>query len=113
MRSVKLTTGEEIEADIFVACAGIQPNVAIARAAGLKVNRGVIVDEMLRTSDPNVFAIGDVAELPGAVGGLWAVSTAQATAAVTTMLGCETRYVPPSTLVSLKMDGIDVKEFPG
>lgn len=111
VRSVKLTTGEEIEADIFVACAGIQPNVAIARAAGLKVNRGVIVDEMLRTSDPNVFAIGDVAELPGAVGGLWAVSTAQATAAVATMLGRETRYVPPSTLVSLKMDGIDVKGF--
>ena len=111
VRSVELATGEEIEADIFVVCAGIQPNIAIAKAAGLKVNRGVIVDEWLRTSDPNVFAVGDAAELPGAIGGLWAVSTAQATAAVATMLGRETRYVPPSTLVSLKMDGIDVKGF--
>ena len=111
VRSVELKSGEEIEADIFVACAGIQPNIEIAKQAGLKVNRGVVVDEMLRTSDPNVFAVGDAAELPGAVGGLWSVGTAQATAAVATMLGRETRYVPPSTLVSLKMDGIDVKGF--
>ena len=111
VRSVELASGEEIEADIFVACAGIQANAAIAKAAGLKVNRGVVVDQMLRTSDPNVFAVGDIAELPGAIGGLWAVSTAQATTAVATMFGRESSYAPPSTLVSLKMDGIDVKGF--
>lgn len=111
VRVVELADGEEIAAEIFVACAGIEANAAIAKAAGLKVNRGVVVDSMLRTSDPNVFAIGDVAELPGAVGGLWAVGTAQAEAAVATMFGRDTGYAAPSTLVSLKMDGIDVKGF--
>lgn len=111
VRSVGLKNGESIEADIFLVCAGIAPNVAIARQASLKVNRGVIVDEFLRTSHPDVYAVGDVAELPGAIGGLWAVSTAQATAAVANIFGRKTAYVPPSTLVSLKMDGIDVKGF--
>lgn len=109
--SIELASGEVIDAEIVVACAGIEPNIAIAKAAGLKSNRGVIVDDRLRTSDSHVFAVGDVAELPGTVGGLWAVSTAQATAAVATMFGREDSYVPPSTLVSLKMDGIDVKGF--
>jgi NAD(P)H-nitrite reductase large subunit len=111
VRKVELKNGDSIEADIFVVCAGIQPNNTIAKQAGLKVNRGVIVDELLRTSHPDVYAVGDVAELPGAIGGLWAVSTAQATTAVANMFGRESAYVPPSTLVSLKMDGIDVKGF--
>jgi nitrite reductase (NADH) large subunit len=109
--AVELAGGEAIDAEIVVACAGVQPNAALARAAGLNVNRGVVVDAIMRTSDPNVYAVGDVAELPGALSGLWAVGTSQAATAVAAMFGNESGYVPPSTLVSLKMDGIDVKGF--
>ena len=98
-------------ADIYIACAGVAPNIEIAKAAGLKVNRGIVVDASMRTSDPYVFAVGDVAELPGAIGGLWAVANAQASVAVGAILGRPTEYSPPSTLVSLKLDGIDVKGF--
>src|SRR5262245_28609141 len=109
--SVELASGERLDADILVACAGIKPNIEIATSAGLRVNRGVIVDTAMQTSDPNVFAVGDVAELPGAVSGLWAVSTGQARVAVGKMLGTEISASQPSTLVNLKVDGIDVKAF--
>ncbi len=109
--SIELSNGETLDADIYVACAGVKPNTALAIDAGLEVNRGVIVDAAMRTSDADILAAGDVAELPGAVTGLWAVGTAQATVAAATLFGKEATYQPPSTLVSLKMDGIDVKGF--
>ena len=53
-----------IVVDSVIAGIGITPNVGLANAAGLEVEDGIIVDEMLRTSDPNVFAAGDVANFP-------------------------------------------------
>ncbi len=53
---------KELVADAVVAGLGIKPNVDLAKAAGLKVDDGIVVDEYLRTSDPNVYAAGDVAE---------------------------------------------------
>jgi len=108
---LELSNGETLDADIYVVCAGVKANADLARDAGLEVNRGVLVDEHMQTSDPDILAAGDVAELPGAIGGLWAVGTAQAAVAAATLFGKEARYKAPSTLVSLKMDGIDVKGF--
>lgn len=56
-----LESGEEIETNGVVAGIGITPNVELAEAAGLKVDNGIVVDAGLRTSDPNIFAAGDVA----------------------------------------------------
>ena len=58
---VRTTHGKEIPADVIVAGLGIQPNVELAEQAGLRVENGILVDEMLRTSAPDVFAAGDVA----------------------------------------------------
>jgi len=58
---VRTTHGKEIPADVIVAGLGIQPNVELAEQAGLRVENGIIVDDMLRTSAPDVFAAGDVA----------------------------------------------------
>lgn len=58
---VTLTTGEEISADVVVAGVGVRPDVAWLSGSGLEIDRGIIVDENLRTSDPHVFAVGDVA----------------------------------------------------
>lgn len=59
--SVRTTHGKDIPADVVVAGLGIQPNVELAEQAGLRVDNGIVVDEMLRTSAPDVFAAGDVA----------------------------------------------------
>lgn len=111
LERVVLTNGDILDADIYVACAGVRPNIEIARDAGLEVKRGVLVDSSMRTSDPNIWAIGDVAELPGAISGLWAVGTAQAGVAVAAIFGDTSPYAAPNTLVSLKMSGIDVKGY--
>jgi NADPH-dependent 2,4-dienoyl-CoA reductase/sulfur reductase-like enzyme/nitrite reductase/ring-hydroxylating ferredoxin subunit len=62
--SVTLTTGEVIAADLVIIGVGVEPRVATARAAGLAVDRGIVVDAQLRTSVPNVWAAGDVARWP-------------------------------------------------
>jgi NADPH-dependent 2,4-dienoyl-CoA reductase/sulfur reductase-like enzyme len=61
---VHLDSGNPIPADAVVAGLGIEPNVELAREAGLKVSDGVEVDELLRTSRPEIFAAGDVANFP-------------------------------------------------
>ena len=58
---VRTTHGKEIPADVIVAGLGIQPNVELAEQAGLRVENGIVVDELLKTSAPDVFAAGDVA----------------------------------------------------
>ncbi|HET9581967.1 MAG TPA: FAD-dependent oxidoreductase [Gemmatimonadota bacterium] len=59
--AVLLRDGSEFEADVAVVGIGIRPNVGLARAAGLAVGDGIEVDELLRTSRPDVYAAGDVA----------------------------------------------------
>jgi len=60
--AVIMRSGREVLVDGVVAGLGIQPNVELAKAAGLETGEGVVVDESLHTSDPQVFAAGDVAE---------------------------------------------------
>ncbi len=60
-RVLKTRTNREIEVDGVVAGVGIEPNVELAQAIGLKVGNGIIVDEFLRTSFPEIYAAGDVA----------------------------------------------------
>jgi 3-phenylpropionate/trans-cinnamate dioxygenase ferredoxin reductase subunit len=58
---VVTNSGKEFKVDGVVAGIGIQPNVELAEAAGLEVDNGIVVDEFLRTSDPHIYAAGDVA----------------------------------------------------
>ncbi|HKP27966.1 MAG TPA: FAD/NAD(P)-binding oxidoreductase [Gemmatimonadales bacterium] len=59
--AVRTAAGKELEADVVVAGLGIVPNVALAEAAGVRVENGILVDEFLRTSHPDIYAAGDVA----------------------------------------------------
>jgi 3-phenylpropionate/trans-cinnamate dioxygenase ferredoxin reductase subunit len=61
VRAVRLAGGERLECDLVVVGVGVAPRTALAEAAGLDVDDGVVVDELLRTSVPDVFAAGDVA----------------------------------------------------
>jgi NAD(P)H-nitrite reductase large subunit len=69
-RGIELASGERIAGDIIVVCCGIVPNVSIAREAGLAVERGIVVDDGLQTSDPAIFAIGECAQHRGVTYGL-------------------------------------------
>lgn len=108
VEGVELSNGQCLQADLCLVAAGIQPNAALATAAGLAVNRGILVNDRMQTSDPAIYAIGDVAEHEGQVYGLWSTGVEQAHAAVVNMLGGDYRYrgAPPPT--KLKVAGIDL-----
>lgn len=108
-----LDFGEDgiLPAQLCVFCVGVRPNNELAETAGLKVNRGVLVDRMMRTSDKNIFAVGDVAELPDSPSGLWTVSTKQAQIAADALFGGGDKYKQHRSLVQLKVDGVDVMSF--
>jgi NADPH-dependent 2,4-dienoyl-CoA reductase/sulfur reductase-like enzyme len=59
---LKTDQGHHVPVDGVIAGIGILPNVELARSAGLKIGNGILVDEMLRTDHPDIFAAGDVAE---------------------------------------------------
>ncbi|HZC70949.1 MAG TPA: FAD-dependent oxidoreductase [Jatrophihabitans sp.] len=106
--AVTLDSGEELPADVFVVAAGITPNAELAAAAGIVVNRGVVVDDTLRTSAPDVFGVGDVAEVFGAVHGLWPVAVSQAEVAAANVVGGERHLEPYEPVAILKGVGIDL-----
>ncbi|HEY0640079.1 MAG TPA: FAD-dependent oxidoreductase [Pseudonocardiaceae bacterium] len=94
----RLDDGSVVAADAVVAGIGITPNTQLAEAAGLTVDNGIVVDASLRTSDPDVFAAGDVANALHPVLGRhirvehWANALNQPPVAATGMLGGEARY---------------------
>jgi nitrite reductase (NADH) large subunit len=63
VEGVVLADGREIPADLVVLAIGVRPNIDLARAAGLDVNRGILVGDDLRTSDPSIYAVGECIEL--------------------------------------------------
>jgi NADPH-dependent 2,4-dienoyl-CoA reductase/sulfur reductase-like enzyme len=62
---VTISTGVTVAADVVVAGIGIVPNIELAEDAGLEVDNGVLVDAGMRTSAPNVYAVGDIARVTG------------------------------------------------
>ena len=81
--------GSSTEADMVVLAAGVRPNIALAKKRGIEADRGVVVDDLLRTSHPAVYAAGDVAQHQGRVYGIIPASFDQARAAAYNMLGTE------------------------
>ncbi|MFD3513450.1 NAD(P)/FAD-dependent oxidoreductase [Streptomyces sp. NPDC058657] len=75
---VALASGHVLDCDLVVLACGVRPRTGLARAAGIEVRRGVVVDDTLATSAPGVYAIGDCTEHRGAVHGLTGPAWAQA-----------------------------------
>jgi NAD(P)H-nitrite reductase large subunit len=93
VEKVVLKDGTELPCDVLVMGVGVRPNVAEAKAAGVEVNRGIIVDEAMRTNVPDIYAAGDVTEGVDIITGerkimaLWPNAYAQGRAAAFDMCG--------------------------
>lgn len=84
---VRLRSGREIECDTVVLAAGIRPEISLARDAGLVFQRGIVVDDTLQTSAPDVYAVGECAQHRGQVYGLVAPGFEQAAVAARVIAG--------------------------
>jgi nitrite reductase (NADH) large subunit len=106
--AVLLADGTRVPARIVVMAVGIRPEVSLAKAAGLPVNRGIVVDDAMRTGDPAIWAVGECSEHAGQCVGLVAPSFAQAEVAAAAILGEPACYVPVSDAAALKVAGAGV-----
>ncbi len=101
--------GSIVEADIVVIACGIRPNVELAKKAGLKINRGIVVNDFMETSDPNIFAIGECVEHREKVYGLVAPLYEQGKVLAATLTGDKGPVYEGSTLATkLKVMGIEL-----
>lgn len=105
-----LADGDPLAADLLVLSCGVRPDTALAAAAGLTVERGVVVDDRMRTSDPRISAIGDCAQHGGTLTGLVAPAWAQARVVAEVLAGGDplARYRPRPVVTRLKAAGIDL-----
>jgi len=101
--------GTSIEADLVVIAAGIRPNVELARKAGLLVNRGIVVNDFLETSHPDIFAVGECVEHNGICYGLVAPLLEQGKILAATITGNKgPRFEGSVPAAKLKIMGVDV-----
>ncbi|MDR3373433.1 MAG: nitrite reductase large subunit NirB [Ancalomicrobiaceae bacterium] len=106
---VRLDDGREIPADIVVMAVGIRPNAGLAKAAGIDISRGIIVDDRMATSDPDILALGECAEHRGICYGLVAPLYEMAKVAAASLIGdTSAAYHGSVTATKLKVTGIDL-----
>jgi ferredoxin-nitrate reductase len=106
---VKLKSGKDIYCDTIVYAIGTQPNIELAKEAGLECNRGVVVNEYLQTSDPDIFAVGEIAEHKKALYGITAAAEEQAEIVAGFINGDESHLYDGSLLMNiLKVEGFDL-----
>jgi NAD(P)H-nitrite reductase large subunit len=109
VRSVRLKDGRVVDGGLVLISTGIRSRVELAREAGLEVNRGLIVDEQLRTSAADVYAAGDVTEFEGVVYGIIPAATEQAQVAAANMVADDSAtYSGTLPATTLKIVGIDL-----
>ncbi|MDR6973725.1 assimilatory nitrate reductase electron transfer subunit [Streptomyces sp. 3330] len=106
VRSVEMADGYALDADLVVLACGVSPRAGLAKAAGLAVHKGILVDDALRTSDPCIRAVGDCAQHDGTVYGLAAPALEQADVLAEALAGdTGSRYAGTRALTRLTLTG--------
>jgi nitrite reductase (NADH) large subunit len=109
VEGVALSDDTCLEADLVVVAAGIRPNAELARKAGVAVNRGVLVNDYMETSEPDIFAVGECVEHRGVCYGLVAPLFEQGKVLAATMTGNRGPvYTGTVQAAKLKIMGVDV-----
>ncbi|MFF4499703.1 NAD(P)/FAD-dependent oxidoreductase [Streptomyces sp. NPDC001401] len=111
VRSVEMSDGYALDADIVVLACGVHPRVGLAQIAGLDVRKGIVVDDELRTSDPHIRAVGDCVQHDGTVYGLATPALEQAEVLAELLAGeagnSNARYTGTRSLTRLTLVGHD------
>ncbi len=105
---LKLEDGTELPCDIVVMAVGIRPSTALAKASDITVNRGIVVDDQMRSNDPHVFALGECAEHRGAVYGLVAPLYEMARTIAEVLADKQAAYGGSVMSTKLKVTGVDL-----
>jgi nitrite reductase (NADH) large subunit len=108
VEALELEDGRTLEAELAVVAVGIRPNAELAAAAGVAVNRGIIVDDRLQTNVVDVFAIGECAEHCGVCYGLVAPANEHAHVLAERLAGRDIRYGGSVNATNLKVSGVQV-----
>ena len=108
VEGVELTDGRRIDADAVIFAAGIRPNIALAKEAGIPANRGIIVGDQLQTGADGIFALGECAEHRGICYGLVEPAYEQARVLAQHLAGRNAAYGGSVVATNLKVSGVSV-----
>jgi nitrite reductase (NADH) large subunit len=108
VETVELADGRRIDADAVIFAAGIRPNTALAKEAGIPVNRGIVVDDVMQTGTPDIFALGECAEHRGICYGLVEPAYEQARVLAQHLAGAAAFYGGSVLATNLKVSGVSV-----
>lgn len=108
VQGIELTDGRIINADAVIFAAGIRPNVQLAKDAGIEVNRGILVDDLMRTAHQDIYALGECAEHRGICYGLVEPAYEQARVLADHLADKPSRYNGSVTATNLKVSGVNV-----
>nr|WP_256464284.1 FAD-dependent oxidoreductase [Bradyrhizobium sp. 21] len=108
VEAVELADGTRIEADAVIFAAGIRPNIALARDAGIAVNRGIVVNDEMQTASPDIYALGECAEHRGTCYGLVEPAYEQARVLARHLAGRPASYQGSVVSTNLKVSGVSV-----
>lgn len=108
VRALLLDDGTELPCDLLVMAVGIRPNVALAQNAELRVGRGLVVNDQMVTSDPDILAVGECVEHRGVLFGLVAPLYDQAEVVARTLLGLDAVFEQRELSTKLKVTGCDL-----
>lgn len=108
VNAVVLEDGGRVECDMALISAGVRPNAALAVKLGLKIEKGVVVDDGMRTGVENVFAAGDLIQHKGVFYGIWPASEKQGEVAGINMAGGAAVYGGTTMSNTLKVAGVSL-----
>ncbi|WP_314949455.1 NAD(P)/FAD-dependent oxidoreductase [Bradyrhizobium cosmicum] len=108
VEAVELADGSRIEADAVIFAAGIRPNIALAKDAGVAVNRGIVVNDVMQTASPDIYALGECAEHRGTCYGLVEPAYEQARVLARHLAGHPASYQGSVVSTNLKVSGVSV-----